>query len=198
MLRGRISPLWGKIQNDYYCERHLDRTNRPAHLNGPSFQVQLISCMFDIFLGIWKQRNTIIHDAEVGRIYESAPSSNLQLLPLLYLLDCDYDLVRSKYPLAEAQISVARDLIPFSQIAPQVTRLSTSSSQSSHHRILLENIHNHISRVNTVYSKSQILQHTTSLIHLHSTQRIQLLSVHTTDYLSTLHLKKQQQRFYHN
>ena len=122
MLRGRISPLWGKIQNDYYCERHLDRTNRPAHLNGPSFQVQLISCMFDIFLGIWKQRNTIIHDAEVGRIYESAPSSNLQLLPLLYLLDCDYDLVRSKYPLAEAQISVARDLIPFSQIAPQVRK----------------------------------------------------------------------------
>ena len=64
-LRGCLTPLWGHIQYRYYSKRYPD-TDLPKIFTVNAFKVHLSHNMWHIFYGIWNQRNSILHDHDVG------------------------------------------------------------------------------------------------------------------------------------
>ena len=73
LLYGRIASSWGHVQEHYYKEyysKHTDK-NRPMHHNRTPFTSRLIQAFFCIFLGIWKQRNSILHNNISGSEWKS-------------------------------------------------------------------------------------------------------------------------------
>jgi hypothetical protein len=58
-LRGRIASSWGTIMHSYYR-----RLNLPAHRNGTTWTVRVISSTWDIFLKTWLTRNGLKHGAD--------------------------------------------------------------------------------------------------------------------------------------
>ena len=60
MIKGRISPYWGLAQNECYKERFPEKKTLSAQV----FQVRLIRGMWQLFEGIWFQRNAILHHAD--------------------------------------------------------------------------------------------------------------------------------------
>ena len=104
MLRGRISPLWGEIQNDFYCQIYAnDNDKRPKHLSAPVFQIRLIRAMWQIFLGVWEQRCDILHDKEVGaaKLQMDAEIQHIHKYAYHYVCPSDMDLI-DDYPLTTA------------------------------------------------------------------------------------------------
>ena len=57
MIKGRVSPYWGLAQNECYKERFPEKQTLSAIV----FQVRLIRGMWQLFEGIWFQRNAILH-----------------------------------------------------------------------------------------------------------------------------------------
>jgi hypothetical protein len=101
-LRGRLTPLWGEIQSDYYRQLYPDG-KRPKSFTAPVFQVRLVNTMWHIFAGIWAQRNAILHEKTVGT---SVERMNTQLQRLYkfrahYVRDQDLDLFTT-YSLSHA------------------------------------------------------------------------------------------------
>ena len=71
-LRGRIASAWGDAQDQFYREYyqfHRDEKRPKYHSRAP-FMVRLVKATFRIFLGIWSQRNAILHDTISGAKHE--------------------------------------------------------------------------------------------------------------------------------
>ena len=60
--KGFISPMWGELQYNYYCEQYPDPNDCPKHLSAIVFKMKLVQAMWIMFQGIWKQRNDILHN----------------------------------------------------------------------------------------------------------------------------------------
>ena len=59
MLKGRISSCWGRAMIPAHKEQFSERKT----LNSTTFQVRLIRGLWNIFEGIWQQRNAIANNA---------------------------------------------------------------------------------------------------------------------------------------
>mmetsp|Transcript_8034 Transcript_8034/g.22477 ORF Transcript_8034/g.22477 Transcript_8034/m.22477 type:complete len:148 (-) Transcript_8034:52-495(-) len=57
MIKGRISKYWGMAQNEYYIERYQEKKTLSAEV----FQIRLIRGLWQLFEGIWFQRNAMLH-----------------------------------------------------------------------------------------------------------------------------------------
>ena len=67
-MRGRIAQAWGDVQEQFYSEYYSfhDDEDRPKYHSRQAFMTRFIRSIFRMFLGIWKQRNAILHDTISG------------------------------------------------------------------------------------------------------------------------------------
>ena len=67
MIKGRISPYWGLAQNECYKERFPEKKTLSAQV----FQIRLIRGLWQLFEGIWFQRNAILHHDDDNAKHET-------------------------------------------------------------------------------------------------------------------------------
>ena len=62
-----MSQAWGDVQDQFYREYYdFHDEERPKFHSQSPFMTRLVRSMFRVFLGIWSQRNAILHDTVSG------------------------------------------------------------------------------------------------------------------------------------
>ena len=65
-MKGLISPMWGKLKSDYYCEKYPDPNDRPKHLSDNVFKMKIIQSIWIMFQFIWRQGNNNLNNEVEG------------------------------------------------------------------------------------------------------------------------------------
>ena len=111
MLRGRLALSWGDVQERFYVEyyQHHDDEERPKFHSRVPFMKRLVQSMFRIFLGIWRQRNAILHDTISGTRH----ATNRTTIQRIYRFHYFYLAANDSFLLDMVPIDQLESLSPF-------------------------------------------------------------------------------------
>ena len=88
VIKGRISPSWGLAQNECYRERFPEKKTLSAQV----FQIRLIRGLWQLFEGIWFQRNATLHHADDNTKHDKCNKKIRELFRNRHHLVDEYDL----------------------------------------------------------------------------------------------------------